>query len=252
MNKKGFTLAEVLITLGIIGIVAAMTMPALIQKNNERQAVAQLKKFYSTLSQAYILTESELGSPDNWQTDGYATRSGALQLLQTLSKQLKIKRICDKKRNCFPNVQYKTLNPKVLTDNFNQYAGSAEAILNDGTLIRTFIWDNNCNGDSYGPTKALQSVCSHIGVDINGYKKPNQYGVDYFLFLITKHGVIPNGVPEQTSHNSFTNSCKDKDRGANDWSPNGGGCAAWVIYNENMDYLHCKDLDWKTKTKCSK
>lgn len=32
----------------------------------------------------------------------------------------------------------------------------------------------------------------------------------------------------------------------------GGGCTAWVIFNENMDYLHCDDLSWNGKTKCSK
>lgn len=45
MAKKAFTLAEVLITLGVIGIVASMTLPAIIQKNTERATVAKVKKF---------------------------------------------------------------------------------------------------------------------------------------------------------------------------------------------------------------
>ena len=47
--KKAFTLAEVLITLGIIGVVASMTLPAIIQKNNEKTTVSKLKKVYSVL-----------------------------------------------------------------------------------------------------------------------------------------------------------------------------------------------------------
>ena len=48
--RHAFTLAEVLITLGIIGVVAAMTMPTLIQKQNERETVVRLKKIHSVLS----------------------------------------------------------------------------------------------------------------------------------------------------------------------------------------------------------
>lgn len=45
--KNGFTLAEVLITLGIIGVVAAMTMPTLIQKNQDKELISRIKKTYS-------------------------------------------------------------------------------------------------------------------------------------------------------------------------------------------------------------
>ena len=48
----GFTLAEVLITLGIIGVVAAMTLPVLVQKNNNRVVEVRLMKFYSAINQA--------------------------------------------------------------------------------------------------------------------------------------------------------------------------------------------------------
>ncbi len=52
-NKLGFTLAEVLITLGIIGIVAALTIPGLLSRNEEKVRETQLKKAYSVLSQAH-------------------------------------------------------------------------------------------------------------------------------------------------------------------------------------------------------
>lgn len=50
-RKGAFTLAEVLITLGIIGVVAALTLPSLIQKYQEQVLENQLKKMYSTISQ---------------------------------------------------------------------------------------------------------------------------------------------------------------------------------------------------------
>lgn len=68
-TNKGFTLAEVLITLGIIGVVAAMTMPALIQKNNNRVVETRLKKFYSVINQAILMSEIDFGDKKFWYED---------------------------------------------------------------------------------------------------------------------------------------------------------------------------------------
>lgn len=57
--KKGFTLAEVLITLGIIGVVAAMTIPTLIQNTNSVKFASQFKKTISTLSQAALMGQAQ-------------------------------------------------------------------------------------------------------------------------------------------------------------------------------------------------
>ena len=64
--KKGFTLAEVLITLGIIGVVAAMTMPSLIQNYRKKEATTRIKKFYSMMSQAVLLSTNDNGEPTEW------------------------------------------------------------------------------------------------------------------------------------------------------------------------------------------
>ena len=68
-RKAAFTLAEVLITLGIIGIVAAMTLPALIQKNNNRIVETRLQKFYSSINQAVQIAEFEYGDKSYWFED---------------------------------------------------------------------------------------------------------------------------------------------------------------------------------------
>lgn len=64
--KKGFSLAEVLITLGVIGVVAAMTLPVLIQNHKKHIAETRLKKFYSTVNQALRLSESQNGNYMSW------------------------------------------------------------------------------------------------------------------------------------------------------------------------------------------
>lgn len=63
---KGFTLAEVLITLGIIGIVAAMTLPAAIARYKKLEATARLKKFNSTMQQALLSSTTENGDVNTW------------------------------------------------------------------------------------------------------------------------------------------------------------------------------------------
>lgn len=64
--KKGFTLAEVLITLGIIGVVAALTLPTLIQTNKNKEVETKLKKIYSVMNQAILMSETVNGPKEYW------------------------------------------------------------------------------------------------------------------------------------------------------------------------------------------
>ncbi len=82
MKKRAFTLAEVLITLGIIGVVAALTLPTLIQKQQEQATVVSVKKFYSAFSQAYLQAIEENGTLDNWgltDSENYENDDGKLE-----------------------------------------------------------------------------------------------------------------------------------------------------------------------------
>lgn len=65
-REKAFTLAEVLITLGIIGIVAALTLPALVASNKEKARVTNLKKIYSQMQNAWNMAIAENGDATNW------------------------------------------------------------------------------------------------------------------------------------------------------------------------------------------
>lgn len=65
-KKQGFTLAEVLITLGIIGVVAALTFPALTANYRKRVIETRLKKFYSTINQAVLRSEYDNESRMDW------------------------------------------------------------------------------------------------------------------------------------------------------------------------------------------
>ncbi len=69
MKKPGFTMAEVLITIGIIGLVAALTFPILIKQYNYKITETRLKKFYTTINQAVMLAEVKYGDKTSWYED---------------------------------------------------------------------------------------------------------------------------------------------------------------------------------------
>lgn len=82
---KSFTLAEVLITLGIIGVVAAMTLPAIINNSQNKELEARLKKSYSILQQGLNLMSSEEGQIVNWIN--YPTTVFMLHIKNTFQTQ---------------------------------------------------------------------------------------------------------------------------------------------------------------------
>lgn len=238
-KKTGFTLAEVLITLSIVGIVAAITIPSLTQAGQEKANVTALKKVFSTLSNAYKLAEQEDGTPDNWNLADHDP-----SYFTYIKPYLNIAKDCtDGSPGCFnPGVYYKTLDgdaPNWTMDNANQ----AAVILADGTLLMGWHESSDCTlvqGDSL----PLQNICGMYVIDVNGNKKPNQWGIDTFYLFLTKYGIVPVGTAQQTSGAVFADYCGNKF--------NGGACSGWVIYNENMDYIKCPNtLSWDGPTKCN-
>src|SRR5574344_1720591 len=93
-NNNGFTLAEVLMVLAIIGVLAAMTIPTLLQRSQEKATVSRLKKVYSTLSTAYRSAIYDNGSPaGDWASDA----PGVLANYLKISKNC-LKESCDSQR----------------------------------------------------------------------------------------------------------------------------------------------------------
>ena len=244
LTNKGFTLAEILITLTIVAVLAILTIPTIISNSTERAAVSQLKKVYSTLSQAYTLAVQENGTPDNWGLVADGSNAGAKTMLSYLAPYLSVSKDCtDGSQGCFPpGVNYMWLATSLGGSGVFDTSVAPKLKLADGTLLFGIIQSSNCSLPC-GNSLELQNVCGRYWVDINGYKGPNQWGKDFFNFWLTKYGIVPVGSAQDTDY-TFAVECKDKN------TMRGVGCAAWVLYNENMDYLHCNNLDWTGPTKC--
>lgn len=242
MKKFAFTLAEVLITIGIIGVVAEMTIPSLMSGVKDQSTVSSLKKAYSTFSQVYTTVVRENGTPDSWALteDG----AGAIKMYSYFEPYLKVVKKCSSSNTCLPPGGYKYLRG----DSSGYTAASfaeGSVILADGSLIKFEVLSSNCSLNR-GSTPSLANTCGGVFVDVNGNKPPNQFGKDFFRFYFTTVGTFPSGsAAEEPGWGSFSSNCKDKT------TQLGFGCAAWVIYNENLDYLKCSDLSWTGKLKCN-
>jgi prepilin-type N-terminal cleavage/methylation domain-containing protein len=73
MRIKGFTLSEILITLGIIGVVAALTLPAIIKHYQQQAVVGKVKKFYTEMNQVLQIAKSEHGDFSSWDKSNSET-----------------------------------------------------------------------------------------------------------------------------------------------------------------------------------
>lgn len=243
--RNAFTLAEVLITLGVIGIIAALTIPTLMNKTNNQETITALKEVYSVLSQAYTSVVSENGTPDNWGLLANNSGAGAESMLDPLVPYLKVTKNCESTTSgCLPNVTYTFVDntPAQKYDTLNTFA---KVQLANGVSIATYLVNNICAWNT--GSAALGSACGVIDVDINGFKGPNKYGTDFFQFDLTKNGIYPRGTPLDLS--SFEATCSGSAAGTR----HGEGCAAWVIYNENLDYLKScgNTLSWTGPTTCN-
>lgn len=239
-----FTLAEVLITLSIIGIVAAMTMPALLSKYREKATVSKLKKSYSVLSQGYLFAVEEYGTPDNWDITA-RTAENAIIVRDKLFKNVKLIQKCDDNANqkaCGVSENTYYINGNIDTGVSGTSSKTAAALMADGTAVMV-ITNSSGSYQSRG-SGVLSNVYAIIYVDTNGINPPNTYGKDKFCFYLTKVNITPVGTQDESStYHRFENDCINTSSGL--------GCTAWVIYNENMDYLHCDDLSWDGKRKCN-
>ena len=221
-KKTGFTLAEVLITIGIIGVVAAMTMPALIGHYQKKVLQEQFKVAYSMFSQLLLKAESDLGSKpecyywdvnpygadkcveyyDNGNCKKYELADGrplpsdyngkmneCKLLLNNILSNVQVIAKCEGnayQKGCIPNYNgYDTVikeNNPNLSDYELNVATTGCSNFNKNELLNSRNAYVFKNGIIIIPF-ALNSSPVYA-IDINGKKGPNKWGYDLFTFKI--------------------------------------------------------------------
>lgn len=250
MFKKAFTLTEILITLGIVGIISALTIPTLIQNYKKQVLVNQLKKATSEISQGLqlMMAEDEVTSltqingavsycsyHNRFETDWHCIPLGK-RFLSSFKGSRYVTNIQD-----IPNYKWKYLNEEKY-----EVPGIVSAhILADGAMI---LWGEHWLGDTLMTEDGHPLNREDIGyvmlmtIDVNGFKGPNQWGRDLFYFMASPEGnLIPAGSEDFRNRKgdvylwnwSTFGSCDPK----NNKNSNGKGCAARIIEKGwKMDY----------------
>lgn len=165
-TNRAFTLAEVLITLGIIGVVASLTMPSLIQHHKKQEASARLKKFYSAMNQAIMLSTIDNGQPNTWvkaASDKSNDKDYADKMLINSNSAYAFFM-----KYLAPYIKYVSIDKFEKTENPEDLKNyEVRIILADSSTVYLH------NGD-----------CLDIYLDYNGSKKPNVTGKDSFPFIL--------------------------------------------------------------------
>ncbi len=164
-SKKGFTLAEVLVTLAIIGVVAALTIPTLIQSTNSSKYQTSLKKALSVLNQALTTAVAQEGVDASSATDS-------------------------------------TLLRTTFTPYLNVIATQGETVwLSDGSKISFVNGDSNACSQTVNPSDFAAATECYAIVDVNGDKGPNNVAdaatpADVYILGITANAVLPVGLSD--------------------------------------------------------
>ena len=197
IKEKAFTLAEVLIVLAIIGVVAAMTIPTMVANYQKQQYVTQLKKVYTELSQALKqmlvdqgvdkVSATDILTKQDSEDDNTAMQRAGNEFLK---KYFKIAKECglEAQSSCF-------------APEYSQIADSASSMsINVPYAVIT------SSGASIVVRPSTEAMAGSFVVDINGPNKPNIQGRDLFLMSFYYDGSIDSVTPECRKGLPTTNS----------------------------------------------
>lgn len=248
MKMNAFTLAEVLITLGIIGVVAAMTLPALIQNYNHLVLESQFKKAYSVAQQVVLMAKTESGagqfakycadvSDEYYQDPEHGVAYPNSRQCHELLNIAFINKAYTHQNTSGENVVQRPVEELRTYNNKNTIAESGAG---------AEYWTVRRGKDGMYMQFRINESTMWLTIDTNGKNKPNRLGHDIFTFYVDKKKDALTGLKQ---NNAFTQEELDnmegedwvKDRAGNPCSinsnqkQNGNGCSWYAINDINPD-----------------
>jgi len=216
--KEGFTLAEVLITLLIIGVIASIVIPGIINDTREAEFNAGIKKIYADLSNAIKMIQVNNGGEVN-----LSNLRGDFCSVMTCAKT-------DTNVNTFGSpTNYKWYKGGYLTSWAGNADSSPSAVLNNGSFVTFVLGDSNCDVN-HGVND-----CGWIYTDMNGKKGPNMFGKDLNRFWISRpnknspYKILPFGAQGDTYSPLTSCTAGSTTNGTSE------GCTAWRLTSpDNM------------------
>ncbi|NLF84186.1 MAG: type II secretion system protein [Candidatus Gastranaerophilales bacterium] len=172
-SKKGFTLAEVLITLSIIGVVAALTIPTLTKKFEKAEWITRYKQTYSILNQVTKLVAIDYGGA----LVGAWDQSSGEEMYNAYLPHLKVSTICN--NGGTPRSECMHSGMRLLNGEEGEVVESDES-----SDIYVVILTNGAMVSFVKPVFTGSPHYYEMLVDINGVKQPNTFGKDIHVFLV--------------------------------------------------------------------
>ena len=207
MKNTAFTLAEVLITLGVIGVVATLTLPNLTANYKKKTLITQLKHTYSVLQTGFSLSEVDNGDITEWPFGAEMdVDSFYSQYIEPYFKGVKK---CANAASCGYSGTFDTVKWSNDGSHWGVHTDESRVLfrLNSGAVV---FFPRNTSDEQGNP-----SYTRVLYIDVNGGKGPNKGGSDVFsLYRDTANGVIP--YPSSSCADNASSGCFQKIV-ENDW-----------------------------------
>ena len=224
VKAYAFTLAETLIVIGIIGVVAALTLPNLNHATGNKEKITKIKKMYTSLTEAFDRAEAIYGPVDEWFNSDASGVDNVTVFGDRITEFLKIKKNCGYVRGT---------NGTCWTDTYTLYRDGSEWSNIDRNNYYKFV-------DATGVAYAIPPITNvnsdypvAIWVDIDGIGKgKNKQGEDIFTFIVRN---IDNQSLQMVPFGA--EGYGDEEYLAKAFAKDGTRLTNWVIMGGTMDYL---------------
>lgn len=188
-----FTLAEILITVGVIGVVAAITIPALINQISDMQYYSAFKSFYRDFTVAFEQIKGENnGTFADVVVGGLGPHTGSVE--DTFCSKMQCSKMCpydlsDKvtSQECWVpdnKYYYRDGRTPIVGADYLDNTNCSGFVLTNGMMVKIRFPSTTCTWGS-------PPYCGYMSVDVNGLKGPNTYGRDIHFLWITRDKIDP-------------------------------------------------------------
>ena len=232
-GKCAFTLAEVLITLGIIGVVAALTLPSVVAKFQQKSFSTAFKKEYSTLNNAINMVVYEQDTKDCYQSikvvvgnvsyDAVAT--DCVPLKKGLISKMNLTPI---KKDFVYTKKEDVRNNGGVSSNFSVSYDTwldimSAFMMKDGAIVLFYYDEQHSNVLPYANIPFV--------IDVNGKKGPNRWGYDVFWLTLVK--TSDNGLRLSDEYSSLSEKGGSLPRNIllNNWGNDYNKNVYWGLWN---------------------
>ena len=185
MNKRAFTLSEVLIALGVVGVVAVLTIPGVMRNYQNRLYTAQLEKVYAQISDA-----AQAIMNDEHVDDFYESTAGGANVCKTTGEKKCTAGLAYFLQNYFKNVETNCIKADAPCLETKVGAYKTVGGSNGAPPNTNYYYVQTISGAVIGGSYNPGNNCTSLLIDVNGVGKPNVAGRDVFAIDIRKNGTL--------------------------------------------------------------